>query len=135
MSKQKTKEQERAASAWSVVKTLPNEKQTKEKYGSTVKKMPAMVLTNGLGATLAFLRAKATHKPDKQPTADNKANRLAYEHVSLWVTREIDGTSGKNLLETICDEDSNYYRRATTESLSYLNWLRRFVEAEGLGEE
>ena len=41
----------------------------------------------------------------------------------------------RDLLEQIVNGDSNFLRRATDETLAYLQWLNRFAEAEGLTED
>jgi CRISPR-associated protein Cmr5 len=40
------------------------------------------------------------------------------------------GPGTGSALEWILRQDSSTYRRATTESLAFLNWLKRFAEAE-----
>jgi CRISPR-associated protein Cmr5 len=127
MSAQHTKEQERAAVAWSCVEEV-KPKSWQGKYGAWVKKFPALVLTNGLGHALAFLRSK------------NKEHHSAlYGHVSSWTTKEIFGVASGDdkLLERLMGAhpyearaDSDMYRRATTEALAFTVWLKRFAEAE-----
>lgn len=120
MSLQQTKEQQRAKAAWEAVSEIKGErKETKEGYSTQAKNFPMMTLTNGLGQALAFLRAKG--KPEHQ---------AFYQHVSAWVTNEIFNASDEKLLEHLLERDSNTYRRATTESLAFAMWLKRFAEAE-----
>jgi CRISPR-associated protein Cmr5 len=138
----RTKEQRRAASAWRDVAEVTGEA-VRKSYGSTVKKMPMTILTNGLGQTLAFLRAKATPKQGKKPSPENLAHDHAYKQVSRWVTKDIYNVAADvNLLQRIIGveghdggSDSNTYRRATAETLAYVGWLKRFVEAQGWGDE
>jgi CRISPR-associated protein Cmr5 len=126
MSLQKTQEQRRAAKAWEQVSGVKG-KSHAGKYGSLAKKFPMLVLTNGLGHALAFLRAK------------NKAHHAAlYGHLSAWVTEQVYGKGGgdEKLLERLigavsgCASNSDVYRRATTEALAYIAWIKRFAEAE-----
>ena len=56
----RTLEQDRANYAWNCVKKIKdrNEEQVEKKYKSFVNKSSALVLTNGLGNTLAFYQSK-----------------------------------------------------------------------------
>ncbi len=95
--------------------------QWKGKYGSLVRKMPSYILTNGLGQTLAFLKAKGRNEPDSE-------HEILYCHLSKWL-RERLGING-DVLHWITVTDSHQYRRATMEALAFLQWLKRFAEAE-----
>ena len=118
---QQTKEQQRAKAAWEAVSEIKEKsKETKEGYSTQAKNFPMMTMTNGLGQSLAFLRAKSKAEH----------NNAFYQHISAWVTREIFNASNEKLLERLLDSDSNVYRRATTEALAFAVWLKRFAEAE-----
>lgn len=118
---QQTKEQQRAKAAWEAVSEIKSKsKETKEGYSTQAKNFPMMTMTNGLGQSLAFLRAKGKAEH----------NKAFYQHVSAWVTKEIFNVSDEKLLERLLDSDSNFYRRATTEALAFAVWLKRFAEAE-----
>src|SRR5437016_1764005 len=117
---QQTKEQQRAKAAWKAVSEIKGKnKETKEGYSTQAKNFPMMTMTNGLGQSLAFLRAK-----DKA-----EHNKAFYQHVSAWVTSQIPN-AGDDLLHYLLNHDSNAYRRATTEALTFAVWLKRFAEAE-----
>lgn len=131
MSLQQTKEQKRAASAWEAVDGV--QESYKKQYGTVVKKLPMLILTNGLGQTLAFLLAKGTPKKGKQPSDENMAHKTAYDHLSAWVMGQLQRKG--DLMEWVRTRTSDDYRLATMETLAFLNWLTRFVEAAGLGEE
>lgn len=120
MSHPQTQEQKRAAKAWDYV-TAVRGKNYEGQYGGWAKRLPALVLTNGLGQTLAFLRAKG-----KGP---GNAPQTLYQHISEWVIDQVGPGTG-SLLEWLLKQDSSTYRRATTETLAFLNWLKRFAEAE-----
>jgi CRISPR-associated protein Cmr5 len=124
MSSQRTIDQERAAAAWEAIKTVDGEPEDlKKKYASWVRSAPADVMTNGLGQTLAFMLAKGGPNKDKAPA-------LLYRHISDRVTGWM-GWSGQDLLQKLIERESksDVYRRATTETLAYLVWLKRFAEA------
>jgi CRISPR-associated protein Cmr5 len=125
MSLQQTTEQKRAARAWADISAAKGE-DYEGRYGAEAKKLPALVLTNGLGQALAFLRAK--NKPQ---------HKALYKHISTWVTAQTYAIEGDDqLLERLigavpgCESSSDVYRRATTETLAFINWLKRFAEAE-----
>jgi len=128
---QKTLEQERAQRAWECVQKVTSKSQEfKNKYGSLARKVPALVLTNGLGQTLAFLQAKGKNNPADEHT-------VLFRHLSDWVLAQVgtDTTaSNPDLLRWVLENDSAAYRRATTEALAFLIWLKRFAEAELLTE-
>jgi len=53
-----SKEQQRAKRAWELVSIIPDGEKM-DKYASLAKNAPVMILTNGLGQTLAFLISKS----------------------------------------------------------------------------
>lgn len=136
MPNRQTTEQERAKSAWANVEET-NTKSYKKEYGSQARGLPAMIQTNGLGQTLAFLKAKGKNE-------DNAYKQL-YAHLSKWGFARLTGGNAaqslpggrttSDLLEYLIHHDSAVYRRATSEALAYALWLRRFAEAKGWGEE
>jgi CRISPR-associated protein Cmr5 len=129
---QRTLEQERAQQAWACVQEVTNKAQEfKKKYGSLARKVPMLVLTNGLGQTLAFLKAKGKNDPADEHT-------VLFRHLSSWVLSQVASStpaSNGDLLQWVLQNDSAAYRRATTEALAFLAWLKRFAEAELPTEE
>jgi CRISPR-associated protein Cmr5 len=121
---QQTLQQKRAAHAWGCIEQVPAKIQ--KKYGSLVRGLPALVQSDGLGQTLAFLKAKGGGKPDKEHT-------VAYNHIAQWVSQEL-GAQG-DLLKWLLERSTTEYRRATAETLAYLSWLKRFAEAKGWQDE
>ena len=98
-------------------KKLVPSKQQKE-YKSYVKKIPMMILTNGLGATFAFIYSKKKK---------SEAYELIYKQVGEWFEIEED------LVKWTIDQESPKYRATTNELLALFNWLKRF--ADGMIEE
>lgn len=136
MPARQTTEQERAQSAWANVENIAGKSYNKV-YGSQARGLPAMIQTNGLGQTLAFLKAKGKN--------EDNAYKALYSHLSQWTFARLTGgaadqplsggrTTG-DLLEYLIHRDSAVYRRATSEALAYALWLRRFAEAKGWGDE
>ncbi|MDH7477716.1 MAG: type III-B CRISPR module-associated protein Cmr5 [Candidatus Bathyarchaeota archaeon] len=119
-------EQERARFSWDCVngvKALKDE-DIEEKYSSYVKRAPALILTNGLGNTLAFYRSK-----------DEKAYKLLYEHINGWFKKKCH--INQDVIEWLISENTSSLDifRVTKEILALLSWMKRFAEAELKGGE
>jgi CRISPR-associated protein Cmr5 len=94
----------------------------KGKYGSVVRKLPSYILANGLGQTLAFLKAKGEGRPGDE-------HEVLYQHLAEWLQKQLH--IGGDLLEWLANTaTSQQYRLATMEALALLQWLKRFAEAE-----
>lgn len=124
----KTLEQARAEWAWGCIQKIANKSpEIKKKYGSLARKVPMLVLTNGLGQTLAFLKSKGKDQ-------EEDAHTILLCHLSEWVLRRLGVPESwrGDLLKWVLRQDSNSttYRHATLEALAFLNWLKRFAEAE-----
>ena len=115
-----TKEQQRSAFALKQVETI---------FGIPVKKddanfvvgVPTMILTNGLGQTLAFLLSKG--KPQHTGT---------FQAVQSWLGREMPdlAAAGQSaFLQKLAEADQRAYLRAQQEALAMLQWLKRYARA------
>ncbi|MGB9661670.1 MAG: type III-B CRISPR module-associated protein Cmr5 [Moorellaceae bacterium] len=135
---QQTLEQKRAKKAWEDVQSVTARPDDfKKKYGSLARRVPMLVLTNGLGQTLAFLlsKAKINEAPQKR-SADAQAHGELFHHLSDWtMTQVAPDEKGRDLMVWVLNSNSDAYRRATAEALAYLTWLKRFAEAELPTEE
>jgi len=139
-SQQRSLEQKRAAAAWTKIRAVvEHNKQLEEKkrfgkeYGQLAKGAPAEIQINGLGQTLAFWRAKGYDKG--QPKKDcNNAHYQLLAHLSGWLREQLKLSISEDpqaVLEWIVKQaKTDEYRRATTEAMAFLNWLKRFAEAE-----
>lgn len=82
-----------------------------------------MILTNGLGQTLAFFISKGK----------SKEYSLLYAHLNEWLSDNIVWTenqdSDNSLIERVIHEKSQGYRVATEEALAFLAWVKRFATA------
>jgi CRISPR-associated protein Cmr5 len=93
-------------------------------YQSYAKDLPMRIKTNGLGAALAFIKAKQS---------DSEAYELLYDQLTEWLKTEdraylLAEGEGTDLVERVVSLDSAAYRAVTREVLAYLSWLRRFAE-------
>jgi CRISPR-associated protein Cmr5 len=129
-SRRQTTEQRRAAKAWQDVeqaqKTL---KQKQGDYKSLVRSIVADILNHGLGQVLAFLRAKGYE--NGKPKKNDDPHAMLYQHLNDWVCSEM-GWDNTDLLRKLTEGGATtaHYRRATVEAMAYLEWLKRFAEAE-----
>ena len=115
-----TKEQQRSAFALKQVETI---------FGIPVKKddanfvvgVPTMILTNGLGQTLAFLLSKGK----SQHTG-------TFHAVQSWLGREMPDLAAADesaFLHKLAEADQRVYLRAQQEALAMLQWLKRYARA------
>ncbi|MCG3153408.1 MAG: hypothetical protein GEEBNDBF_02721 [bacterium] len=124
--KNATLDQRRAAHAWETVATVAEAKgaaDAKEKFKIHAKKLPARIVTSGLGPALAFLKAKK-YAPE------------LLTGLNTWIDKQIPAKDKReiDLLQRVIHGDSDFLRRATEEVLLYLQWLNRFADAEILDE-
>ena len=98
-----------------------------KEYKAYTKKIPMLIKTNGLGATLSFIKAKASK---------NAAYQLLYDQMAEWFSGRgndlIELAKDGDLVEKVIELNSDAYRVVTKETLALFSWLRRF--AEGLIE-
>jgi CRISPR-associated protein Cmr5 len=117
-------EHERAKEAWSCVDYVNSEERDKFKkeYRSVVMKSPTMIITNGLGQTLAFLKSKGKND-------ENKPEEKLYKDIEGWLNKRVKWTAKGELIEKVIALPNDKFRYATSETLSYLSWMKRFADA------
>lgn len=132
----RTLEQNRANYAWTCVKKIQGyndeQKLIEKKYKSFVNKSSALVLTNGLGNTLAFYRSKYGEDSTK---AEAQAYKILYSHIDEWLKKQ--SIIDRDVTEWILSEKTSSLDviRATKETLAFIGWLKRFAVAELKGDE
>ena len=114
----RTLEQERAKYAYDKI-MLVKDKDFEEDYSRYVKSAPTLILTNGLGNTLAFYKSKK-----------NEAYSELYNHIEEWLKRRGYCNENQDALEWIANTDSLLVFQATQEVLALLNWMTKFAKAE-----
>lgn len=119
----KTLDQIRAERAWTYVQGAD------EKYKNLAKGLPALVMSNGLMQTLAFLEGKA----DK--SRSNEYAKLT-DHILHWLgdreAQVLSSEAARSFQESmtaLCCCDSLLYQRATEEALAILRWIRYLANA------
>ena len=95
---------------------------TKKEYKSYAKKLPSLVLTNGLAATVAFACEKGG------------AWDLLVKNISCWLVKKKFFADKDGLKEYLCSLYSDDYRIVTNEVLSLFEWVRRFASGMIEGE-
>lgn len=108
-------ERDRATFAYQCVEEANKNNGLKSDYKSYIKKIPMMILNNGLGATFAFIYSKKKN---------GNAYELIYNQTNKWLKKD----DKKDLVEWIINLKSSEYRVVTNEVLALFNWLRRFTE-------
>lgn len=103
---------------------------TADKYQSYAKNLPMRIKTNGLGAALAFVKAKKNGSG-----ADASAYQHLYDGIADWLQSDArayllveTATESNDLTEQVVSLDSTAYRAVTREVLSLLAWMRRFAD-------
>lgn len=101
----------------------------KKEYRSYARKIPQMILSNGLGQTLAFVYSKK-----ENGNAYNLIYRQITDYMKSDSTARIAMPADEDeLVKWVISLDSSKYQHATEEILAFLKWLKRF--AEGMIEE
>ncbi|MEN3045276.1 MAG: type III-B CRISPR module-associated protein Cmr5 [Candidatus Hydrothermales bacterium] len=126
-------ERGRAEFAYECVKSAINslDEKRKKEYRSYVRRILHMILSNGLGQTLAFVYAKKE---------SGNAYDLIYKQFTDYLksastARITMPHSQKELIEWVISLDSYQYRYVTEELLAFLNWLKKFAEGMIEAEE
>lgn len=110
----------RAAWAWQKVEDV---QKNDRDYLTEVRKLPARLLTNGLGQTMAFLYAKA-----KGNEKGDAAKQRLYAQLAERVRAFKPATSNDDPMRIIVGLDPVEYRVLSRELLETAEWLKRFAE-------
>lgn len=108
-----------------------------KEYKSYSKKIPMMIKTNGLGATLAFVGSKAKGK-----NGDKTAYGFLLDHIYDWLKKDSKPLYGEisavenssELPRYVVSLESPQYRALTIEVLAFINWVKRFADGIIEGE-
>lgn len=119
----KNLEQIRAANALAYAEAGVNTRGTKG--GEVVKKLPALIMSNGLLAAGAFAYAKGEGE-GWYVCFDHLATHLAHKEVAVVPAEK---RNLKTLLDYLTkDADSGTLQQSTNEALAWLSYARRFVK-------
>jgi CRISPR-associated protein Cmr5 len=124
----KTLEQERSNYAFECISKIKGKNFEKD-ASSLIAKLGTLILTNGLGNTLAFLFSKAKdHHLETIVIISNWLYKLEGKN------KEVNSDNVKEKIDQIMrdfvlDVDVEKYMYYTDETLRLINWLRRFSDA------
>ncbi|HPH03837.1 MAG TPA: type III-B CRISPR module-associated protein Cmr5 [Spirochaetota bacterium] len=120
-----TKEQLRAEYVLKKIDTMYT-KGVDEENVNFITGAPTLILTNGIGQSIAFLLAKAER--------DNKQEKV-FMIIKEWLENEIPGLQGcadnMQFLQHFSQLSMSDYLRAQDEALRMLAWLKRYARAFG----
>lgn len=88
-------------------------------YKNLCKGAPALVMNNGLMQTLAFYQ-------DKGKGQHQALNRHLMKWLHQRYPQQISVDQFNQVMQSLYQSDSSFYREATSETLALLRWLRQF---------
>jgi len=95
------------------------------KYLAYAKKLPSMIIYNGLLTTVAFAKTKA-----KKASIEGKAWKKLLEHIEEFLRNEGINLGGKDLIKFLSELEVQEYRFITKRVLDFSLWLKRIAEGE-----
>jgi len=96
-------------------------------YSSHAKRLPQMIISNGLIPTLAFYKSKGK---DRGQIYTDICEIMEITGFKSYTNRKNNKKEGSFLLEFLLEADFQTLRLATIEVLAIANWLKRIVEVE-----
>jgi CRISPR-associated protein Cmr5 len=120
----RSKVQKLAQLAYECVGGVKNE-DFASKYLAYAKKLPSMIIYNGLLTTVAFAKTKA-----KKGSTEGKAWEKLLEHIGEFLRNEGINLGGKDLIEFLSEREVQEYRFITKRVLDFSLWLKRIAEGE-----
>lgn len=115
----KSKVQEVASFAYRRISQVKG-KDFEKKYSSHVRKLPSMIVHNGLFTTVAFIRSKAGSDEGWE----------AIEKDIKEFLREFEKKEPESLIEFFANLSLQEYRLYTQKLLYFAQWLKRIAEGE-----
>ena len=140
-----TKQQKRAAFALAELKDKVEKQQVDSKLATFIVGMPNMILSNGIGQSMAFLMAKAAKK-NKKNEKQNPEHEFVFLTIKKYLCENYKSTFGDFKKDAGQDEkeiaQNNYaflrkfndvsqgeYIEMQNETLRMLEWLKRYARA------
>jgi CRISPR-associated protein Cmr5 len=120
----KTLAQERAAFALEEVKKVHGT----DKFDKLVAGLPAMILQNGFGQTMAFMLAKASKDGHFKET---DSHYQAFRIMVAWLNKRsiVIGTKPSDFMKSLCEVPQDQYLQAQDEALQVLEWVKRYANS------
>ncbi|MCK9521798.1 MAG: type III-B CRISPR module-associated protein Cmr5 [Proteobacteria bacterium] len=119
-----TREQKRSQFALEKTKEIEKNIKLDKETANFLVGLPTLVLTNGLGQSLAFLLSKQ----------DDKRHQTGFDVIRSWLNKVFPKLFGdiktrRDLLSKLTVLSSGEYVTAQSEVLQMLNWLKRYARA------
>ena len=123
--------QERSEYALKEILKVNEKLQNKNEFASFVSGVPSMILQNGFGQTLAFLFSKCKNNKNNEVNKKDKYNILL-EIIKDWLEEKKFVKKAEDIKEMILNIsslDQKGYIAAQKETLSLLEWVKRYSQA------
>jgi len=102
-------------------------KKIKDDFISFSKSIPIMILQNGLGQSLAFIKAKEQSEKSKQGGNPERYTKM-YDTINRWL--KTVGYINNEVLTEIQKMSAQEYMKIQNETLKFLEWIKRYATAE-----
>ena len=119
--------QKRAEFALQKVTNIPEE--AKERFKPFSAGAPSMILQNGFGQALAFWISKGKNKNEYLTMFNIVKEWLSYENSDVHNKFIQKTQSHREFLEALSKMNQSQYLTAQKETLSLLEWIKRFANA------
>ncbi|MDR2342538.1 MAG: type III-B CRISPR module-associated protein Cmr5 [Campylobacteraceae bacterium] len=123
----RTKQQQRAEFALKKISSIKIDEKTANFYAGA----PTMILTNGLGQTMAFLLSKKEKETNKETNKESELFKILKE----WLTEDknplanLKNKENIDFLQEFHKLSVTDYLKAQTEALRILEWFKRYAKA------
>ena len=136
----RSKVQKLAQLAYECVKEVKG-KEFASKYLAYARKLPSMIIYNGLLTTVAFAKTKARkayakaevkegEKDKKEKNIEVLAWKILLEHLEKFLNEEGIKQDNKDLIQFLSELEVQEYRFITKRVLDFSLWLKRVAEGE-----
>ena len=125
---EQTLQQKRAAYALKSLDLTPENPKVKEEFSKFIIGMPNMILSNGIGQTMAFLLSKQGKTGQSDKTG--KTFTILKEWLELRMPEQFSGTAEDlEFIKKFNQMSQSDYLRAQRECLRLVEWLKRYARA------
>jgi len=136
----RSKVQKLAQLAYECVKEVKG-KEFASKYLAYARKLPSMIIYNGLLTTVAFAKTKARKayakaevkegkKDKKEKNIEVLAWKILLEHLEKFLNEEGIKQDNKDLIQFLSELEVQEYRFINKRVLEFSQWLKRVAEGE-----
>jgi len=102
-------------------------------HKSAVNKLPALILTNGLLATISFCISEGGGENRSDMV---RALQATAKHLATLGLVDAENTELKAMLNDLSARSSQHLQRTTDEAMAFIGYLRRFAKKDNnAGEE